>query len=120
MSDRSRLLKLSGHLQAEIRAAKAGDTQGQFPILDLIGNLRDEAATLADLPALVTLCSESWERTVRIVESGQPFKADDISWLHDLLAHVQALAGSADSSSAAAAPAPAMPPAAPARTDRKN
>src|ERR1017187_724032 len=92
MSDRSRLLKLAGHLQAEIRAAKAGDSQGQFPILDLIGNLRDEAG--GELPALVTLCAEAWERVVRIVESGQPFRADDISWLHELLAQVQTLAGS--------------------------
>lgn len=93
MSDRSRLLKLTGHLQAEINAARAGDTQGQFPILDIIGNLRDEAASHAGLSALVTVCAEAWERTVRIVESGKPFSADDISWLHDLLAKVQPLAG---------------------------
>ena len=77
MSDRSRLLKLAGHLQAEIRAAKAGDSQGQFPILDLIGNLRDESG--GELPALVTLCAEAWERMVRLVESGQPFQSEDVS-----------------------------------------
>jgi two-component system chemotaxis sensor kinase CheA len=123
MSDRSRLLKLAGHLQAEINAARAGDTQGQFPILDLIGNLRDESSAHADLAALVTTCAEAWERTVRIVESGQPFSAADISWLKDLLARVQALVGSADSSTAASPsvpatqpapePAPEAPPAAP-------
>ncbi len=113
MSDRSRLLKLAGHLQAEVRAARAGDTQGQFPILDLIGNLRDEAGGQADLADLVTLCSGAWERTVRIVESGQPFSADDISWLNDLLARVQALAGMTDSSTIMAMPAPATSPATP-------
>jgi two-component system chemotaxis sensor kinase CheA len=114
MSDRSRLLKLTGHLQAEIQAARAGDTQGQFPILDLIGNLRDEAGSHADLAGLVKTCSDGWERTVRIVESGQPFSADDIAWLKDLLARVQALGDPAASSSAAVAPAPATPPASPA------
>jgi len=102
------LLKLAGYLQAEIRAAKAGDSQGQFPILDLIGNVRDEAATHADLTALVPICAEAWERVVRIVESGNPFSAEEITWLHELLARVQATVGSADTSSAA--PAPAAPP----------
>ena len=114
MNDRSRLLKLAGHLQAEIQAARAGGTQGQFPILDLIGNLRDEAGLHAGLSALVALSADGWERTVRIVESGQPFSADDISWLQDFLARVQALAGMADSSSTNAAPSPATLPAAPA------
>ena len=101
MNDRSRLLKLAGHLQAEINAARAGDTQGQFPILDLIGNLRDEAGAHPELTALVTLCGESWERTVRIVESGQPFSADDITWLRALLARVHELAGATDSACSA-------------------
>ena len=99
MSDRSRLLKLAAHLQAEIRAAKAGGSQGKFPILDLIGNLRDEAG--GELPALVTLCAEAWECMVRLVESGQPFQPEDVSWLQELLARVQTLAGLADSSTAA-------------------
>ena len=116
MSDRSRLLKLAGHLQAEIHAAKAGDSQGQFPILDLIGNLRDEAGAHAELSALATLCTEAWERLVRIVESGQPFQADEISWLHELLARIQTLTGSpASAPPLTAPPAPAakieMPPA---------
>ena len=113
MSDRNRLVKLTGHLQAEIVAARAGDTQGQFPILDLVGNLRDEAGTDAELAALATTCTEAWERVVRIVESGQPFTADDIAWLQTLLARVQALAGAAVSSTAVAAPAPVTLPAPP-------
>jgi two-component system chemotaxis sensor kinase CheA len=106
MTDRSRLLKLTDQLQAEIATARAGDTHGQFPILDIVGNLRDEAATLADKTDLAALCAEAWERVVKIVESGAPFHADDISWLKDLLAQVQALAGTAGSSPAAASPAP--------------
>jgi two-component system chemotaxis sensor kinase CheA len=111
MSDCSRLLKLTGHLQAEIQAARAGDTQGQFPILDLIGNLRDEAGLREDLAALAKLCAEAWERTVRIVESGQPFTADDIAWLQDLLKQVQAQVGGVDAVPAPALPAPIAPPA---------
>jgi len=115
MNDRSRLLKLAGHLQAEINAARAGDTQGQFPILDLIGNLRDEAGAHPELTALVTLCGESWERTVRIVESGQPFSADDITWLRALLARVHELAGATDSACSGPAvfalPSPSAPAA---------
>jgi len=107
MSDRSRLFKLAGHLQAEIRAARAGDTQGQFPILDLIGNLRDEAGAHAELSALVTLCTESWERTVHIVESGQPFTAADIAWLPELLAQIHALIGPASATETMPLPAPA-------------
>jgi two-component system chemotaxis sensor kinase CheA len=109
MNDRSRLLKLAGHLQAEINAARAGDTQGQFPILDLIGNLRDEAGAHPELSALVTLCGEAWERTVRIVESGKPFSSDDITWLRALLARVHELAG-ATGASATVTPAPDKAP----------
>ena len=123
MSDRSRLSKLAGHLQAEIQAARAGGTQGQFPILDLFGNLRDEAGAHAGLSALATLCAEAWERTVRIVESGQPFTAADIAWLQASLARVQALTAGTDAApapapaaSVAATPAPPEPPpAAPAQ-----
>ncbi len=111
MSDRSRLFKLAGHLQAEIRAARAGDTQGQFPILDLVGNLRDEAAAHAGLAPLVTLCTEAWERTVRIVESGQPFTAADIAWLPELLARIQTLIGPATPAEIMPLPAPAKPAA---------
>jgi two-component system chemotaxis sensor kinase CheA len=120
MSDRNRLSKLTGHLQAEIVAARAGDTQGQFPILDLVGNLRDEAGADPGLAALATTCTEAWDRVVRIVESGRPFSADDIAWLKELLARVQALVGPADSSTAVAIPAPAAqqsaPPPSPAPT----
>jgi len=113
MSDHNRLSKLTGHLQAEIVAARAGETQGQFPILDLVGNLRDEAGADPALAVLTTACAEAWERVVRIVESGRPFSADDIAWLNDLLARVQALVSPAASSTASAAPAPAATQPAP-------
>ena len=113
MSDRNRLSKLTGHLQAEIVAARAGETQGQFPILDLVGNLRDEAGADPALAVLTAACAEAWERVVRIVESGRPFSADDITWLNDLLSRVQALVSPAASSTASATPAPAATQTAP-------
>ena len=110
MSDHSRLLKLTGQLQAEVAAARAEDSQGQFPILDLIGNLRDEAAQNGNLKPLESLCAGAWERLVQIVESGRPFLADDISWLNELLARVQSQAGAAESTTAAPAPPAALVP----------
>ena len=81
MDNQDRLSKLIGSLNFEAGAAQAGATQGQFPILDLLGNLRDEAAGKPALAALHTRCAEAWERMVSIVESGQPFATGDIVWL---------------------------------------
>ncbi len=105
MSDR--LSKLTTQFQAEVAGARANDSAGQFPILDLIGNLRDEASKTGK-PALEKLCGEAWEKLVLIVESGNPFSAADISWLNDLLPRVQALAGEVNGFP------PSAPPAAPA------
>ena len=113
MSDCSRLLKLAGHLQAEIGAARAGDTQGQFPILDLIGNLRDEAGAHADKAALKTFCTAAWEHIVQIVESGAVFSPEDILWLKDLLARVQALIGVSEIPTVTTQPVPAAPAGSP-------
>ena len=113
MSDCSKLLKLAGQLQAEIAAARAGDTQGQFPILDLVGNLRDEAGKHADQAELAALCAKSWERVVKIVESGAAFSAADISWLNDLLTPVNSLVGqTGPAPTAPVTPATVSPPAA--------
>jgi two-component system chemotaxis sensor kinase CheA len=106
MSENTRLSTLIAQLTTEIAGARAGNSAGQFPILDLVGSLRDEAAKHGGLPLLEVICADGWERMVKIVESGQPFTANDIAWLKDLLLGVQAQAGVAD------VPAPA-PPATP-------
>ena len=80
-------------LRAEIRRTSAGSADGQFPILDLIGNLRDEAAGKSELVAVHTICAEAWEKMVRIVESGQPFSAENIEWLNALLAQMEQPSG---------------------------
>lgn len=79
-----RLKNLLDSLGMEIATAQAGSTQGQFPILDLLGNLRDEAAGDAALSHMHNHCAQAWERMVEIVESGQPFDAPAIDWLSQL------------------------------------
>jgi hypothetical protein len=72
----NQLLALLGR---EIRQARAGSDQGQFPILDLIGNLRDEFAGGQESAAAHSACAAAWEKTVHIVESGQPFSPENIA-----------------------------------------
>jgi two-component system, chemotaxis family, sensor kinase CheA len=86
-----RLQNLLDSLGMEILTAQAGSDAGQFPILDLLGNLRDESVAEADLAGLHARCAGAWERVVRIVESGQPFTDEEIAWLNNLLGEIQAL-----------------------------
>ncbi|HTI98665.1 MAG TPA: chemotaxis protein CheA [Dongiaceae bacterium] len=117
MSDPIRLQKLLDALGMEIVTAQAGSTQGQFPILDLISNLRDEAAGDPALAQLHTECAAAWERHVSIVESGRAFSAEEIAWLNQLLEQVTALAGGEAAPVSAPAAAPAATPAATEATD---
>ena len=73
MSDQKHIEKLLASLALEIGGASAGSDQGQFPILDLLGNLRDSAAGDAALATLHATCAAAWEKVVTIVESGKPF-----------------------------------------------
>jgi len=104
MDKQERLSKLIGSLLFEAGSAQAGSSQGQFPILDLLGNLRDDASAQPALAGLQTCCAQAWDRMVGIVESGQPFGAGDIAWLKELAAQIPALAGAGGSASAGAAP----------------
>jgi len=119
MSDSNRLGQLFGALEKEINAARAGSDQGQFPILDLLGNVRDEAALRPETEALRVICAKAWERVVAIVESGKAFQAEEIQWLNDLLAQFSVFTqgGSlpvqkAEPQAPASNPAPVSPPAA--------
>jgi two-component system chemotaxis sensor kinase CheA len=112
--------QLLARLGVEIRQARAGSDQGQFPILDLIGGLRDEFAGGPESAAAHSTCAQAWEKMVRIVESGQPFSRENIEWLNTLLAGLennpevpccQAPAPEPEPVPPAAAPAPAMAPA---------
>jgi two-component system chemotaxis sensor kinase CheA len=113
MNNQERLTKLISSLNFEINGATPGSSQGQFPILDLLGNLRDDSAAIPELSALFKLTADAWEQVVSIVESGQPFKPENITWLKDLHAKIQMLVSSpAAPSSPGAAPAsePSSPP----------
>jgi two-component system chemotaxis sensor kinase CheA len=91
MNIQVRLSKLLDSLGMEIISAQAGSNQGQFPILDLLGNLRDETAGKPELAEIHTICGEAWERQVRIVESGQSFTQADLDWLNACLGQLQQL-----------------------------
>jgi two-component system chemotaxis sensor kinase CheA len=106
MNNQERLTKLISSLNFEINAATPGSSQGQFPILDLLGNLRDGSADNPALAGLTKLAADAWETVVGVVESGQPFQANNIVWLKDLLAKIQVLVLPVASSATATAPAP--------------
>ena len=106
----SQLLKTLG---SEIRRASAGSDEGQFPILDLIGNLRDESAGDSGMPAIHFACAEAWINMVRIVESGQPFTAENIQWLNQLLAKLEGTSPGPGQQVAPQATPPTTPPPAP-------
>jgi len=105
--------QLLAALGAEIRQARAGSDGGQFPILDLIGNLRDETFGKPALAAAHSACTGAWEKMVRIVESGQPFSPENIEWLNGLLADIEKNPA-APGLPPAPKPAPAPSPIAPA------
>lgn len=108
--EHDRLQSLVGALGTEIVLAKPGSDQGQFPILDLLGNIRDEAARF---PAMATLQAEAnagWEKVLAVVESGKPFEADQVQWLGQLFQRLESLA---EDPAAATALAEATPPPAP-------
>jgi len=116
MNDPNPLLKLLEALAGEIALTQPDSHQGQFPILDLVGNVRDQAALDPKRTALQAYCAQFWEKLVVLVESGQPFKAEHLAWLRDMLKKVQELAGgspvaAAPAPVAALAPAPAPTPA---------
>ncbi len=109
-----RASQLLARLGAEIRQARAGSDQGQFPILDLIGNLRDEFAAGPEWAAVHATCAQAWEKMVRIVESGQPFSRQNVEWLNTLLAGLENNPEAPRGQPPAPEPEPVPPAAAPA------
>ena len=106
MNHQERLAKLISSLDREVGLAQAGSSQGQFPILDLLGNLRDEFAGQPETGERHAMCAAAWERVVKIVESGNPFGLEDMVWLNDFLTQLRTPA-------AVPAPAPTPPTADP-------
>ena len=118
MSKSNRIVQLFDSLAREISAARAGSDHGQFPILDLTGNLRDEAAKQPATEPLRALCAQAWDRLVKIVEAGRGFTPEEIQWLQELAAQVRNLTQNASGKppvAATPAPAAAAPSPAPAQ-----
>ena len=122
MKDACRLAKLLESLQKEIWTTRPGSNEGQFPILDLLGNLRDEAAASPELAPLQKLCAEAWEKVVVIIEAGKPFDMEDVAWLMNLPPQIGKFVKAAKKPAAepTESPAPAAPetpsqPASPAQ-----
>jgi two-component system chemotaxis sensor kinase CheA len=113
-TDRANQLLIA--LAAEVRLTSAGSDHGQFPILDLIGNLRDEIAGETEWAASHQACAEAWEKIVRIVESGQPFNHDNIEWLNNLLTNLERQFSCPDETPGPAPVVPAQPAATPIPT----
>lgn len=99
-------------LRREIALARPGSDQGQFPILDILGNLRDEAAGRPGAERVHACCAQAWEKLVSIVETGKPFSGDDIAWLNSVLTELSGEDASAPIQTAT--PASAAPVQAPA------
>ena len=123
-SNPERLDQLLASLGTEIVLARAGSADGQFPILDLLGNLRDAAAAQASLAAFHECAKAAWEKLLGVVESGQPFTAEQLSWLQELCARLQQIADgpapAAVPTAAPASPAAAAPEAKPPTADAEK
>lgn len=92
MSDLNRLKSLLTSLGAEILTARGGSPEGQFPILDLLENLRTEARDDPGLKDLFAHANSAWERMAEIVEGGAPFSPAQVEWLRELLGKLQGAA----------------------------
>ena len=126
MNAPDRLPSLLASLAQENATSRAGSDHNQFPILDLMGNLRDSSAGRADLTEFHGICAEAWDRIVRVVESGKPFSQEDVDWLNVLVPRLQALTNGVSLPAATPTPAPPavttpmpLPPPAPAPTAAK-
>ncbi len=106
MNEQERFAQLVAALGREIGSAQAGSSQGQFPILDLLGNLRDAAAGKPELGGTHKICAAAWEQMVKIVESGKSFGPEDVAWLNDLLLRIRIPTDETNPPAALAEPVP--------------
>ena len=122
MNHPDRLSGLIDSLAAELGSAQAGSDRGQFPILDLLGNIREEAAERPELAQTHNSCAEAWQRMVGVVESGKPFSASDLAWLNELLASLKPNAAPLEPAALTASPssAPSLPPQTPPAEEQEQ
>lgn len=110
MNAPDRLPSLLASLAKEISTSRAGSDHNQFPILDLMGNLRDAAAGEDPLVKFHAACAEAWERIVHVVESGRPFCQEDVDWMNGLVVSLQSLATGAPAVAITSSPAKPVTP----------
>lgn len=110
MNNPDRLPSLLTSLTQEVASARAGSDQNQFPILDLMGNLRDATPGQPERAEFHQLCADAWEKIVRIVESAQPFNQADMDWLNALVAKLHSLVAAPAVTPGIVVPVAAVPP----------
>ncbi|MBI4026142.1 MAG: chemotaxis protein CheW [Verrucomicrobia bacterium] len=78
-------------LAMEIVMAEPGSDQGQFPILDLLGNVRDESTGNAVIVRFHEFARNAADDMATLVETGKPFTAEDLEWLNQVLLQMKNL-----------------------------
>jgi two-component system chemotaxis sensor kinase CheA len=101
-----KLSSLLERLALEIVLAQPDSDAGQFPILDLLGNLRDESDGVAEAVDFHELAKPAADLMTAIVESGKPFTAGDLDQLNEILPQLQELFKTSRQTSGAPSPAP--------------
>ncbi|MBI2947149.1 MAG: hypothetical protein HYY23_05850, partial [Verrucomicrobia bacterium] len=80
----SKLRELLEKLAAEIGAARLGSDDGQFAIIDALILLRNAATGEAKLADFHRLAQDSVPWMMSVLESGQPFNAEQIQKLNQI------------------------------------
>lgn len=100
-------------LAAEIELAGPGSDSGQFPILDLLGNIRDCSPTEPGGNQLHLAASQAAQAMATLLESQRAFTTADLDWLRRVCPQLRKLLEQPDSTfdpSSISAPAAAINP----------
>jgi two-component system chemotaxis sensor kinase CheA len=84
-----KLQDLMEKLATEVVMAEAGSDNGQLPILDLLGNLRDESASEPRMGHFHACARDSAAFMVTIVEAMQPFTAEQLQRLNQIVSQLK-------------------------------
>ncbi len=87
-----RITELLATLRREIAGVPAGSAPSPVSVLGLMGKIRDESAADPELETLRRRCADAAEFLSKIVEAGQPLRAQDMSWLKALADQMDDLA----------------------------
>jgi two-component system chemotaxis sensor kinase CheA len=93
MSDPNGLENLLASLGMEILTAHEGSSDGQFPILDLLGNLYEVASKAPVNEEIRAIAERGRKRMMTVAKAAKSFTRADIQWLRQLLTSMQEAAG---------------------------